>query len=144
MQAKSGKLTFHKKSDAITGEDGIKKLMSACKRLRDAGVYTVMKDLQRVGGEPTWVVNYSVLIKVISCFKSKDAYLGLSQDDCPARMISSWLPPNHPGCVDDLAWSVEECSQDDLKSPVALIIWIPRPYGLNGIPSDCIGSHRIA
>ena len=29
-------------------------------------------------------------------------------------MISSWLEPNHPGCVPDLGSPAVDCSQDDL------------------------------
>ena len=29
-------------------------------------------------------------------------------------MISSWLEPNHPGCVPDLGSLAVDCSQDDL------------------------------
>ena len=47
-------------------------------------------------------------------FEKHNTYLGLSQDDCPARMISSWLEPNHPGCVPDLGSPAVDCSQDDL------------------------------
>ena len=95
-------------------------------------------------GELQWICFGSILaVLVHPASNICNAYLGLSQDDCPARTISSWLEPNHPGCVDDVGSSDEECSQDDLKPLVALSVWIPALYGLNRIPSDCIGVHRM-
>ena len=73
---KSGKISYHKKENAVTGDDSVRKLTYMGRRFREAGVYEVCKELQRIQGARTVWASWTIMSKAPPTFR-RMKHLGL-------------------------------------------------------------------
>ena len=74
---KSGKISYHKKENVVKGDDSVRKLTYMGRRFREAGVYEVFKELQRIQGARTVWASWTIVSKVPTLIQKNEA-LGLA------------------------------------------------------------------
>ena len=70
---KSGKISYHKKENAVKGDDSVRKLTYMGRRFREAGVYEVFKELQFVQGTRTVWTSWTIVPRAPSLIPKNEA-----------------------------------------------------------------------
>ena len=70
---KSGKISYHKKENVVKGDDSVRKLTYMGRHFREAGVYEVFKELQRVQGARTVWASWTIVAKVPTFIQKNEA-----------------------------------------------------------------------
>jgi len=69
----SGKISYQKKENAVKGDDSVRKLTYMGRRFREAGVYEVFKELQRIQGARTVWASWTIVCKVPTYIQKNEA-----------------------------------------------------------------------
>ena len=70
---KSGKISYRKKENVVKGDDSVRNLTYMGRRFREAGVYEVFKELQRIQGARTVWASWTIVSKVPTYIQKNEA-----------------------------------------------------------------------